>query len=238
MDLRKSLRGFSFNNRHNHDEGVVMHSKSIESPSKKMIKESIPFMNGSYNFSTVGSNGEIVYGERSITIIIGLPANSKEQLQNIYSRTLAWLMDVGQSQLIFDDIPDYYYMAEVESSSSFSQVMEFGMLSVTFVAEPFKTSIEKEGQDIWDIFNFEEDYAQDVTYTVSNTLTVTVYNKGRIVTPIINVSAAMTVVAGGKTYNLAIGDNKFYGLRFKNDANILVFNGNGIAKIIFRSVKL
>ena len=30
---------------------------------KKKIKETVPFMNGYYDFSTIGSNGEIMYEE-------------------------------------------------------------------------------------------------------------------------------------------------------------------------------
>ena len=155
--LYSTLRGFTFNNKHNHDMSVVMHSKSIQPPSKKKIKESVPFMNGSYDFSTVGSNGEIVYTERTITVVLGLPTDSKERLHRLYSKTIEWLMDVGKCQLIFDDIKTYYFMAEVEATSTFDEVMSFGRLTVTFTADPFKTSIEYVGDNLWDTFNFEED---------------------------------------------------------------------------------
>ena len=51
------LRGITFNNIHNNTIGVVMHSKLIQSPSKKKIKMTVPYMNGDYDFSTIGSNG-------------------------------------------------------------------------------------------------------------------------------------------------------------------------------------
>ena len=237
-DLRLMIRGFKFNNRHNHDEGVVMHSKSIDPPSKKKIKEPIPFTNGSYDFSTVGSSGEITYNERQITIVLGLPSSTKEALQDLYTRTLEWLMDVGKSQLIFDDVIGYYYMAEVESASTFDQVMSFGKLTVTFVAEPFKTSTEYEGSDVWDIFNFEEDMVQDMSYTVTGTSVVSIYNKGRVTTPKINCSAPMSVVVSGKTYSLATGDNTFYGMKLKNGVNEITVTGDGIIKFIFQAVRI
>ena len=75
------LRGVAFNSKHNKDFNIAMERKSIQSPSKKKIKDSVPFMSGSYDFSTIGSNGEITYNEREIAVTFGLPANNKEQLQ-------------------------------------------------------------------------------------------------------------------------------------------------------------
>ena len=60
-ELWSNLRGVTFNGKHNNELCIVMHSKSIQSPPKKKIKETVPFMNGSYDFSTVGSNGEIMF---------------------------------------------------------------------------------------------------------------------------------------------------------------------------------
>lgn len=231
--LMMSLKGFTFNNKHNKNIGTVMHSKSIQPPSKKKIKESVPFMNGSYDFSTVGSNGEINYNERIITIVLGLPADSKERLQIIYSNVLEWLLDSGQCRLVFDDDPTYYYIAEVEETSTFDQFMEFGRLTVTFTAEPFKSSINYVVDDIWDIFNFEEDVVQELQFNVKTTKAISVYNAGRIITPTINVDAELSIVSKGVTYTLLSGDNTFYDLKLYHGYNDMVINGNGNIKFLF-----
>ena len=127
------LRGVTFNGKHNNELNIVMKKKTIQSPSKKKVKDSVPFMNGSYDFSTIGSNGEIVYSERDITITFGLPAETKEQLQVMYSKVLEWLVDVGKQKLIFDVMKDYYFLAEAEETTTFEEVMEFGRLEVKFV---------------------------------------------------------------------------------------------------------
>jgi predicted phage tail component-like protein len=232
--LYLTLRGFTFNNKHNHDAGVVMQDKSIQPPSKKKIKQSIPFMNGSYDFSTVGSNGEISYNEREITITLGLPTDSKERLQTAYSKALEWLQDVGKSQLIFDDSKDYYYLAEVEDASSFEQVMSYGKLTVKFVADPFKIGVNLEGSDVWDTFNFDEDVAQNVEFDVTGNATVNIINVGRLVSPTINASTSMTITVGGKTYNVVSGDNKLYGLKLQPGDNTITITGTGHIKFIFR----
>lgn len=228
------LRGCTFNGKHNNDVGVVMHSKSIQPPPKKKIKESVPFMNGSYDFSTIGSNGEQTFSEREITIVFGLPAETKEQLQVLYSTTLEWLEDVGKQQLKFDDIIDYYYMAEVEESSSFEQVMEFGKLTVKFVVDPFKISVDYVGADIWDTFNFEEDYVQSNEFDIDVSETILLYNPRRAINPIINCTAPMTISKNNKSYNLSVGDNKIYGFRLNSLSNSILVNGTGKIKFIFR----
>lgn len=236
--LISGLRGFTFNGKHNNEMNVVMHSKSILPPAKKKVKDSVPFMNGSYDFSTIGSNGEIVYNEREITIVLGLPADSKEQLQILYSKTLEWIVDAGKQQLIFDVSRDYYYMAEVEESSSFDEVMEFGTLEIKFTAEPFKSSIDYIGINTWDTFNFEEDYLQDSGYDVIGSSTITLYNPGRTVRPIINCDSPMTMTTDTKTYNLSVGNNQLYGFYLKNLGNDLTITGTGRINFIFRKESL
>lgn len=238
MDLKSSLRGFSFNGKHNHDMDVVMHSKTIQSPSKNKIKETVPFMNGSYDFSTVTTNGEIAYGERQISIELGLNMYSKEGLQTLYSKTMQWIVDIGRSKLIFDDDPDYYYIAEVESSTTLDQVMEFGKMSITFIAYPFKTSVDNAGEETWDLFNFELDYMQDVEFDIDISKTVSIYNCGRSVCPLINCSSTMTLTKGSYTTNLLAGDNKDWLFKLQNGVNSISINGTGHIKFTFRKEML
>lgn len=236
--LITSLRGVTFNSKHNNDIGLVMHSKLIQPPPKKKIKDSVPFMNGSYDFSTVGSNGEITYSEREITIVFGLPAETKEELQVLYSSALEWLEDTERHELKFDAIIDYYYLAEVEESSSFEEVMEFGKLTVKFIAYPFKISIDYVGADIWDTFNFEEDYTQSNEFDVSGSSDITIYNPRRSVNPIINCTNSMSITHNNRTYNLVVGDNRLYGFRLSNGDNTINVNGTGKIKILFRKESL
>jgi predicted phage tail component-like protein len=234
-----SLRGFTFNGKHNSEMGVFMHSKSIQPPSKKKIKESVPFMNGSYDFSTIGSNGEVVYDEREINIEIGFDNNNKERLSMNYSKILEWIINVnGKHKLIFDDSKDYYYMVEVEESSTFEEVMNFGKLIIKFIAEPFKNGIDYATNTLWDTFNFNEDYLQCSDYDITASKTINVYNPKLLVTPIINCSSNMVLTYNNKNYNLNAGDNKPYGLRLQNGVNIFTFTGNGHVRILFRKVNL
>lgn len=234
MSLIPYLRGFKFGSKHNKDFNVAMESKTISFPSKKKVKDSVPFMNGEYDFSTIGANGEITYENREIKIVLGFPAANKEKLQVMYSNVLEWLVDSGKQQLIFDEIHDYYFVAEVESNSSLEEIIAYGKLEIIFTALPFKYSVDYVGNDIWDTFNFEEDYAQDVNFTINGNKTITIYKPGRNVRPTIYSSSNMSMTYNGKTYNLTSGNNNIYGFYLTQLENKLTFSGTGTIKFIFR----
>lgn len=230
------IYGITFNGKHSfNDFGLYIEKKTVNPPAKVKILETVPFMNSKYDFSTIGSGGEQVFDTRTITVKFALLCYTMEQLYTVYSQVLEWLTDCGQSQLIFDFDQAYYYFADVQEASKFDEFVENGELEVTFVAEPFRYSIDYMGDDIWDNFNFLTDYTQYTnTFTVNGATTVIMYNNGRNVKPVINCSSSMTLTFGSKTYNLNIGDNKLWDLKLSNGKNDLIFNGSGTVKIIFR----
>jgi predicted phage tail component-like protein len=229
-----------FNNKNCYNDiGVMIESINIQPPSKKKIKQSVPFMNGSYDFSTVGSLGEIVYEGRIIKVKFILAEKNRALLYMKYTKVMEWLLGSGQSQLIFTDMPDCYYMAEVENAPSFEEVVRrAGKFDVEFIAEPFKTGVDYAGNNLWDPFNFEEDYMQDTEFDVIGSSLVTMYNPGRAVVPVINVDAVMTATIGGYTANLSIGDNIDYGFKLQPIENTINITGTGHIKILFRKVML
>lgn len=229
------MLGFKFNNLHSYkDYGLILDTKQILPPAKQKIKESIPFMSGTYDFSTIGTNGEQVYGEREVKVVLGLPTKNKERLHILYSQILEWLQDTERQKLVFDDVCDYYFMADVENASTFEEMLRFGKLTVIFTCQPFKTGVDLEGNKEWDTFNFEVDVLQEVEFDVVSTKTVNIINVGRLVCPTINTNANMSIVFNNKTYNLVAGDNKFYNLKLVNGDNNFIINGNCHINFVFR----
>jgi len=233
------MNGINLNNLHSYDDfHLILNSRVISTPSKKKIKSDVPGMNSTWDFSTVASNGEIIYNQRTIVCNFTLICNSKAQLQSEMSKIAEWLQDTPQSRLIFDDISDYYFMAEVENEIPIPEEHSVAEFTVVFTAEPFKTSLDFVGNDIWDTFNFNEDYMQTNEYDVVGSKSITLYNPGRLIMPTINCSANMSITVNSKVYSLVTGDNKNYGLKLKNGANNIVINGSGHIKFIFRKVSL
>lgn len=237
------IYGLTFNGKHSfNDFGLYVEKKTIDPPAKVKILETVPFMNSKYDFSTIGSGGEQIFDTRTITVKLALICYTMEELYTIYSQVLEWLTDCGQSQLIFDFDQSYYYLAEVHEASKFEDFAENGELEVTFVAEPFRYSIDYMGDDIWDNFNFITDYTQYTNiFTIENAQQIEMYNNGRNVVPIINVNTPMKFVIEGDNniYNLNVGDNKLYNIKFKTGLNNIAFQVMtagviGTVKIIFR----
>lgn len=234
--------GFKFNDKHSYNDfGLILDSKEILDPAKVKIKVSVPYMNGSYDFSTIGSGGDPVFGERQIQVILGFPTGSKEELHSMYTLVLEWLKDTGRQKLIFDDIFNWYFIAEVEAVSKFEEMYRMGKLTVSFAAQPFKYNVDMFGDDIWDTFNFLTDYTQyDNTFDIDafeKDVLLDIYNNGRSICPIINSSVdGMKLIFNGVQYDMVQGDNKFWNLKLGNGKNTLKFSGaNGTIKIIFRS---
>ncbi|MBV4450169.1 phage tail family protein [Clostridium tyrobutyricum] len=230
------IYGLTFNGKHSFNEfGLYVEKKTINPPSKKKIVDDVPFMHGNYDFSTVGSGGEQVFDTRTITVKFALLCYTMEELYTKYSQILEWLTDCGQSQLIFDYDPGYYFLAEVQDAPKFDDFTDNGELEVNFVCYPFRYSTSYMGDDIWDTFNFLTNYTQYTNqFEINGETIVVMYNNGRLITPVINCSNAMNLNYGGKTYNLNTGDNKPWGLKLQNGKNELIFAGTGTVKILFR----
>lgn len=217
------------------DFKLVLNYFKPQPPTPNVIKIEVPFMNGSYDFSTIGSFGEITYQDRKISTSFQFVSKNKAEMLTRYSQILQWLMTPGKQKLIYSNDLGRYYMAKVDETPSWDSLVRTGTLKVDFVADPFKYKLSQEGEDIWDDFNFLTDKAQYTNeFTVAGTTAVTMYNGGMNVTPIINSTTNMTLIFEGKTYSLVPGDNTLYGLRLKNGENTLSVNGTGTIIIKFR----
>lgn len=239
------IYGITFNGKHSfNDFGLYIEKKTINPPAKTKILETVPYMNSKYDFSTVGSGGEQVFDTRTITVKLALVRSNMAQLHTVYSQALEWLMDCGQSKLIFDFMPDYYFLAEVQEAPKLDDFMDNGDLEINFVCEPFKYGVDFEGDDnwLWDDFNFETDIVQEVTYNINVVGEFGITNTGRPVCPIINSSSTDPLTIKfentNKNYTLKQGDNKFYDLKLQTGYNSFGALGVGTVKFIFRKETL
>lgn len=224
-----------FNDKGNYtDFETILNYFKPQPPQQKVITEEIPFMSGNYDFSTIGSNGEVVFTQRKINCSIQYAKDNSGRSMILYSQLLEWLLS-GKHELIYTGEPDMKYMARVEDVASFDFFnANDGTLTFTFTADPFKQGVTLVGADIWDTFNFEVDYSSPVSFEVTNSQAVIIYNPGRAVMPTINASTAMTLTCNNKTYNLITGDNKFYDLSLQTGANNVIIAGTGTISFIFR----
>ncbi|AJA49526.1 putative phage tail component [Clostridium pasteurianum DSM 525 = ATCC 6013] len=228
----------TFNNKNSYvDFGITIESIDIQPPSKKKIKDSVPFMNGSYDFSTIGTGGEAVYNEREIKIRFNLVTRDKLSLYLKYSKVLEWLLGTGQQKLIFNFMQGYYFLAEVENAPSFEEVLQrAGKLEVNFICEPFKYGADLAGDLLWDNIDFElPDYIQNTLFTISGSQTVTLYNpSNHSIIPKVVCNSNMSCTLNSYTANFTTTKNIDWQFKLLPGENNIQITGTGNISFEFR----
>ena len=225
--------GIRKNNKHSFDDfGLTIKSKKIGNPKKNKIKEEIPFMNGSYDFSLL--YGDQTYSERKLEYTFNLNEKNKIEMNVKKIQVLEWLNDGGKQPLYDDTIPGFYFLAEVEDDD-FSEDGKNGELTVTFNAYPYKIASRNEGNDIWDDFNFELDYMQETKFDVSGSKFVNIINpSSKNINPIVICSSEFNVIKDSTTYKFNGGTTKDWIFTLDKGENNLILNGNGSIEFVFR----
>lgn len=215
------------------DFGVTLSYFLPQPPSLKIIKEDVPFMHGSYDFSLL--YGEQAYNDRRILCRLQFFDTDKIRLYIKYGELLEWLIGSGTSRLEYTGEPGLYYMARVEEAPSWNRFYATGSLDFAFTAYPFKFGIRNEGTDIWDEFNFETDYMQDVKFNVVGTKNIVIYNpSSRKIVPTVVCDAAIDVVKGNITYKFSTGSTKDWRFELEKGKNEFTLKGNGNIEFVFR----
>jgi len=202
--------GVTFNGKNSfNDFGLYIEEKHISSPSPKIVKDSVPYFNGSYDMSMIG-NGHITYDSRIIVIKFLLVSKDMTDLHDLYSSILEWLLNVKQNQLIFDYMKDYYFMARVEDVPTFDEFVDNGDLTVTFTCnDPFK-------------------YVRN-NQTITVTTPMSIYNPYIYSSPNIRIysNGQGNFILDGKTY--AINTTTYKDLNYlylEHGENTISFSGN------------
>ncbi|MFT8312964.1 MAG: distal tail protein Dit [Clostridium sp.] len=209
-----AILGVTFNNKNSYtDFNLYIEEKHINPPVPKIIKDSVPYQNGQYDLSMVGSNGHVVYDTRTIIIKFLLANDTMEDLYELYSSVIEWLLNVGQSQLIFDFMPDYYFLVRVQDVPTFDEFVDNGDLQVTFICDPFK-------------------YVRN-NQVIAMATPMTIYNPYIYSSPNIRIysNGIGNFILNGKTY--AINTTTYVDLNYlylESGQNTISFNGN-ISKV-------
>lgn len=226
--------GITKGNKHSYNDfGLRMISRELNPPSKNKVKETVPFLNGSYDFSSLyGGN---TYGERKIKYVFDFRYTNKLDFISKQTALSEWF-NSGFKEPLYDDlIPGYYFLAECEESIVFSEGHIDCEVTVTFTAYPFKISTLQDGHDIWDEFNFELDMVQDTKFIINGTENIKLYNNSSIeINPSIICSSEMKIIKGNTTYTLLPGTSRSFSFKLDKGLNNLTIIGNGTIEFRFR----
>lgn len=230
------MLGINFNGKHSYrDLGLTLADHKIGNPSKIKRKIRVPYSNKYYDFSTLYKGQE--YTERELTFVFNLLDSHERNFYTFETQIDNWLMQSSElSKLTFDLVKGYYFMAEVDQSIDAGYQIDFnwGTLTVTFTAYSFKIAELREGNDIWDTFNFILDYAQLTKFEINGTKEISLYNpSATIISPTIVASNQMEIVKGHMTYTLPAGTTESDDFTLDQDENKLIIKGNGTIEFVF-----
>ena len=214
------------------DFGLTVRDTTTETKKKNKTLVKIPFMNGSYDFSSL--YGGQTYEEETRTYEFNLIAKDKYDLEIQKIKVSDWLLDGEQAEIYDDLLAGYHRLAEC-IDLSFEENYNYAKVTANFRAYPFKISNLCEGHDIWDELNVELDVSQEVSFDVNGVKNEVLINNGsNVVTPIVICSTSMIVTLDNKAFKFPEGESKDYRFRLKKGDNCLKIEGKGTIEFKFR----
>ncbi len=195
--------------------------RSIEAPKKKSVKETIPYSNMTYDFSSI--NGETYWEERQLSYVLEIVADTPEELENLKIEFQNWVMNVMNEELYDPFITGHHFVATF-SDISFEdeEDIEKTTVTVTFTAYPYQISNEK------------KHYTINVT---SESATINVENpSAHRITPTLISDVPVTIRISGNEFSMAAGtisSEKFMLERGINEITVTASETNGIFTIEF-----
>lgn len=166
--------------------------RKFKEPKKKVIKETVPHSNKTYDFSKI--NGEIYWEERELEYILELDADTPEELEDLKRALRNWLMNVVEEDLFDPFIEDYHFKATYDDMSFDDSEVEKTTATVKFTAYPYMLA------------NDEKVYS--VTIPTDEALTIEVKNNSshRITPTLVVEAASVNFEFNGSSYAISEGE--------------------------------
>lgn len=192
------------------DFKLAIKSRNISLPEKKKIKNSVPFQNGTYDFSDM--NGEIYWEERILEYVFDIAEFSTEEMEQIKDKVVDWLLNIHDTDIEDDYTADYYYHGSYDTNS-WNEDFGQGELTVRFSVYPYKYAKER----------------TIITQEISETETAIIINNesSHRIMPIVTINGDVSITIGKNTYALTSGTY--------TDSNLILEKGENTWNVIATS---
>lgn len=228
--------GITFNGKHSvKDLGLTIKEKEIGNPEKEKVLIKVPFSDFEYDFSKLYGDQNFTTRELSYTFnIYDKRTHTKEQMNRLEIQALNHFMGPDEMIPLYDDqIPSFHFLAEVRKEPSFKETRGLGTLTVVFTAYKFKIYNVAEGNDEWDIFDFEYSIAQHTKLSVKGIKEIVLINEGiRSSSVEVVCDSDFTITLNGTTFTVSKSSaNKKF--RLPKGINNLTIKGTGRIEFIW-----
>lgn len=210
------MYGVTISGKHSLDDyGMYLQPKSIPVPESKTTTVSIEGANGHIDLSTVLTDGNMMYENRSIELTfaaIGFGTEADTRIQ-----TFVNAIHGKTHEFIFDDDLEHYYTGRFEVSKR-EYNNGYTLITVKVDADPYRYDVE----------------VTQINRTISGVGVMNVTNARKWVVPTITASAEMTVQFEGVVYQVIEGRHVNDNIVLRDGINTLVFSGNGTVLVEYR----
>ena len=183
--------------------------RKIGKPKKKVIKETVPHSNKTYDFSKI--NGEIYWEERELEYILEIDADTPEELEEIKISLCNWLMNIQEEDLFDPFIEDYHFKATFSDIDFDDSEIEKTTASVKFTAYPYMLS------------NEEKVFSADIPTDTALTLAVKNNSSHRITPTLVCEAEGVVFEFNGSSYSIGEGET--------TDSSLMLPVGNSVFTI-------
>lgn len=187
-----------------------MRERKIGEPTKKSIKETVPFSNKTYDFSNI--NGELYWNERSLEYVFECIMPTPEEIEVAKVAFSNWLMLIQEANLYDPFIEDYHFVATFEDIS-YEDEVEKTTATVKFSAYPFKIANKKTSA------GFTVNAGEEITVVVAN-------NSGRKLPPTIYSDFGASLKLNDVIFGIPAGETTDSAFNLEVGRNIITITNN------------
>jgi len=200
--------GIRINDKHSYgDFGLTLKSRNIGLPEKKSIRQTVPYMNGYYDFSAL--NGAPAWNERIIEYAFDVINENPVELDFFVSHVMDWLGNIHDVDIYDDTTYGYHWHGSYENANvEWDDTGLQAEIKVSFVVHPFKISNEP------------------TQYTMTQG-TYTVTNLGMAVAPIVKSTADVAIQIGNYVFSIPANEEMQLEIDLQRGFNTILVSGEG-----------
>lgn len=155
------------------DLGFCVSSRALSAPAVKSVRKTIPFMDGSYDFSAV--YGRLYYDDRELTYAFDVVGDCPREVERRASELVEFLASIHESDIHDDDSPYYHFRGSTTSIESEWDESGLGVsVTATMTVYPFRIADDEcEARvDVGDNVIKNEGFPARITVVPDSTMTI------------------------------------------------------------------
>ena len=200
--------GIRINDKHSYGNfGLYLKSRNIGLPEKKSIRQTVPFMNGYYDFSAL--NGAPAWNERTLEYAFDVTNDNPVELDYFVSHVLDWLGNIHDVDIYDDTTYGYHWHGSYNDANvKWDDSGQLAEISVSFVVHPFKI-------------------ANDATVKTMTAGTYTINNPGMSVSPIVKSTTSAAIQIGNYVSSIPANQEIRLKIDLERGDNTVLITGSG-----------